>query len=66
MYASYLGCYHAYQCEDENGVKTCEDVPVDQEDGGEIVEDDSCSEDTDETAEDCQETVQRHGRTALY
>ena len=37
-----------------------EDVPVLEEDGGEVVEDDPGADDAEGTAEDGQEGVQRH------
>ena len=43
-----------------------EDVPVLEEDGGEVVEDDPGTGDAEDATEDGQEGVQRHGPPDLH
>ena len=52
-----LNCESTGPAEDEEGVKTCEEVPVDEEDRGEEVEDDPGGKDAQDTAENCEECV---------
>ena len=60
MDCDHLNCQSTGPAEDEEGVKTCEDVPVDGEDGGEVVEDDPGGEDAKNTADDGQVCVHLH------
>ena len=56
----HLNCQSTGPAEDEEEVKTCEEIPVDGEDGGEVVEYDPSGEDTEDSAEDGQECVHFH------
>ena len=62
----YRDCYQTGHDEYEEGVEPGEDVPVLQEDGREVVEDDPGAGDAEDAAEDGQEGVRRHGPLALY
>ena len=58
--SKHLNSYHASYVEYIEGVKTREKVPVGQEDGGEVVENDPGSEEAEEAAEDGQHSVHPH------
>ena len=60
VFSKHLHSYHASYVEYIEGVKTREKVPVSQEDGGEVVEDDPGSEEAEEAAEDGQQSVHPH------
>ena len=48
----YRDSYDTGRDEYEEGVEPCEDVPVLEEDGGEVVEDDPGAEDAEDATED--------------
>ena len=56
----YLDYEGTNPSDNEERVKTSQDVPEDKEDGGEVVEDDSGAENDEGAAEYGQEGVQRH------
>ena len=57
---AHLKCQSTGPAEDKEEVQTCEEVPVDGEDGGEVVEDDPGCDDAEDTAENGQECAHLH------
>ena len=62
----YRDCYQTGRDDYEERVELGEDVPVLEEDGGEVVEDDPGTGDAEDATEDGQEGVQRHGPPDLH